>query len=31
MSVELKYKNPLTLELGTGVTGSINGESFSVR
>ena len=31
MSAELKYKNPLTLELGTGVTGSINGESFSVR
>ena len=31
MRVELKYKNPLTLELGTGVRGSINGESFSVR
>ena len=31
MSVELKYKNPLTLELGTGVTGNSNGESFSTR
>ena len=31
MSAEFKYKNPLTIELGTGVTGSINGESFTSR
>ena len=31
MSVELKYKNPLTIQLGTGVTGSVNGESFTSR
>ena len=28
---EFKYKNPLTLKLGTGVSGSINGEEFTVR
>ena len=31
MSAEFKYKNPLIIELGTGVTGSINGESFTSR
>jgi len=29
MSAEFKYKNPLTLEVGTGVTGSINGENLT--
>ena len=31
MSAEFKYKNPLTLEVGTGVTGSINGENLTSR
>jgi len=31
MAVELKYNNPLTLETGTGITGSLNGESFTTR
>ena len=31
MAVELKYNNPLTLETGTGITGSINGENFTTR
>ena len=31
MSAEFKYKNPLTIQLGTGVTGSVNGESFTSR
>ena len=31
MAVELKYNNPLTLEVGTGITGSVNGENFTTR
>ena len=31
MAVELKYNNPLTLEAGTGITGSVNGENFTTR
>ena len=31
MGAEFKYKNPLTIQLGTGVTGSVNGESFTSR
>ena len=31
MAVELKYNNPLTLETGTGITGSVNGENFTTR
>ena len=31
MGAEFKYKNPLTIQLGTGVTGSVNGENFTSR
>ena len=30
-SPTLSYKNPLTLELGTGVTGTVNGTTFTTR